>query len=294
MRDIFVYNFLEEHSDISSYYKFENTLDDQPKFGVFNEDQTKFIVTSSLDILFVDIKNKLEIDLDDREEVSAIQNIITDNINFYVLANKKEQRLGYYLFNVNLADPHQDSEYLISWTNKLDIGNCDLHLMEEKRPQGEKGEPTMNIVVSYKSIGINTFNVFVINLEDKLIKYWHEGYQLWESPVKGFLLNTNDFLILSKDGINVLALGEKPGRVIKDEEGFDRYIHSLGSINYIKIEKTNHLLFACQFYNDRQVCLQQQYVQDGQTNFDDIFKIKVHEITLRELLLLQSIYACKT
>jgi len=153
----------------------------------------------------------------------------------------------------------------------------------------------MNIVVSYKSIGINTFNVFVINLEDKLIKYWHEGYQLWESPVKGFLLNSNDFLILSKDGINVIALGEKDGRVIKDQEGFDRYIHSLGSINYIKIEKTNHLLFACQFYNDRQVCLQHQYVtQDGQTNFDDIFKIKVHEITLRELLLLQSIYACKT
>jgi hypothetical protein len=29
-------------------------------------------VTSALDILFVDIKKKLEIDLDDREEVSAI------------------------------------------------------------------------------------------------------------------------------------------------------------------------------------------------------------------------------
>lgn len=40
MRDIFVYNFLEEHSDISSYYRFENQLDDQPKFGVFNADQT--------------------------------------------------------------------------------------------------------------------------------------------------------------------------------------------------------------------------------------------------------------
>jgi hypothetical protein len=200
-------------------------------------------VTSSLDILFVDIKKKLEIDLDDREEVSAIQNIITDNKHFYVLANKKEQRLGYYLFNVNLNDPHVESEYLISWTNKLDIGNCDLHLMEENNANG-KGTH-LNIVVSYKSIGINTFNVFVINLDDKLIKYWHEGYQLWESPVKGFLLNSNDFLILSKDGINVLALGEKPGRVIKDQEGFDRYIHSLGSINYIKIEPTNHLLFAC-------------------------------------------------
>jgi hypothetical protein len=43
------------------------------------------------------------------------------------------------------------------------------------------------------------------------------------------------------------------------------------------------------------VCLQEQYSDaDGQTHFDDIFKVKVHEITLRELLLLQSIYACKT
>lgn len=136
---------------------------------------------------------------------------------------------------------------MIQWTNKLDIGNCDLHLMPEdiKDSNDNVIGQTMNIVVSYKSIGINTFNVFVINLEDKLIKYWHEGYQLWESPVKGFLLNSNDFLILSKDGINVLALGEKKGRVIKDQEGFDRYIHSLGSVNYIKIEKTNHLLFAC-------------------------------------------------
>ena len=112
-------------------------------------------------------------------------------------------------------------------------------------------------MVSFKSIGINTFNVFVIDLQDKLIKYWHEGYQLWESPVKGFLLNTNDFLILSKDGINVLALGEKEGRQIKDKDGLARFIHSLGSINYIKIEPTNHFLFAWQFYEDRQVCLQE-------------------------------------
>ena len=31
-----------------------------------------------------------------------------------------------------------------------------------------------------------------------------------------------------------------------------------------------------------------------QTNFDDIYKIKVHEPTLRELLLIQSIFACTT
>ena len=70
------------------------------------------------------------------------------------------------------------------------------------------------IVISYKCIGINTFNVFVIDLNTQLIVYWHESYQLWESPVKGFLLDTNDFLILGKNGINLLALGEKPSRVV--------------------------------------------------------------------------------
>lgn len=205
-----------------------------------------------------------------------------------MLANKKDGKLGYYLFSIDISDPHKQSQYYINWNNKLDIGNCDLHLMKE-----DNGSES--IVVSYKCVGINTFNVFVIDLNTKLIKYWHEGYQLWESPVKGFLLETNDFLILSKDGINLLAIGEKPSRVVKDQEGFDRMIHSLGKCNYLKIEPTNHLLFACQFYDDRQICLQEQYNDfDGQTHFDDIFKIKIHEITLRELMLLQSIYACKT
>ena len=218
-------------------------MDANPKFGVFNKDQSKFIITSSEDILYVDIHKQIEIDLDEREEVSSIQNIISDNNNFYCLANKKEARLGFYLFSVSMDDPDRTSEYVIKWTNKLDIGNCDMHIMKEK--DKTTGEILSKIVVSFKSIGINTFNVFVIDLQDKLIKYWHEGYQLWESAVKGFLLNTNDFLILSKDGINVLALGEKEGRTIKDKDGQSRFIHSLGSINYIKIEPTNHLLFAC-------------------------------------------------
>lgn len=72
-------------------------------------------------------------------------------------------------------------------------------------------------------------------------------------------------------------------------------IHSLGKCDYLKIEPTNHLLFAMQFYDDRQICLQEQYNDnDGMTHFDDIFKIKIHEITLRELMMIQSIFACKT
>jgi len=137
-------------------------------------------------------------------------------------------------------------------------------------------------------IGINTYNVFVIDLmtEQHLIKYWYEGYQLWESPIKGFLLNNNDFLMLSKDGMNIIALGEKEAKIVYDKDNLKRTMHSLGSVNYLKIEPTNHLFFACQYYEDRQICLQEQYNDgSGDTHFDDIFNIKIHEITLRELLL---------
>ena len=118
-----------------------------------------------------------------------------------------------------------------------------MHIMSQRAPIGGKLE--WSLVLSYKAVGINTFNVFVFDLKTHLIKYWHEGYQLWESPVTGFLLTSNDFLILSKDGINILALGEKDPRVIKDSENLNRMIHSLGRCNYLKIEGSNHLLFAC-------------------------------------------------
>ena len=64
-------------------------------------------------------------------------------------------------------------------------------------------------------------------------------------------------------------------------------VHSLGKCNYLKIEPTNHILFAFQFYDDRNICIQEEYENnEGETGFDDIFKIKIHEVTLRELLLL--------
>ena len=288
--DVLKLNYLSEEAVMESVYKFENPLACEPNFGCFSRCQTKLIVTSDDDILYVDLKqpdvSQREIDFDEKEEIGEIKKIFATEERFFVLANKKEHRLGFYLFSIDLADPTGHSEYFIRWTNKLDIGDADMYYMTEK-PDREY------VVVSYKCIGINTFNVFVFDLKDKLIKYWFEGYQLWESPVKGFLLNTNDFLILSKEGTSLLALGEKESRVVKDKEGQWRMIHALGVCNYLKIEPTNHILFAMQFYEDRQICIQEQYDDnERQTHFDDIFRIKIHEITLRELLLVQSIYAC--
>ena len=104
-----------------------------------------------------------------------------------------------------------------------------------------------SLIVSYKMTGFNTYNVFVIDLsqESCLLKYWHESYALWESPIRGFLLSNNDFLVISKDGIQLLALGNQEKKVLRDMDGQKRMIHSLGSVDYLKIEKRNHILFAC-------------------------------------------------
>ena len=172
-REVFRFDYTKAAEGRIKVYELENELEDQPKFGVFNADQTRFIVTSAMDILYVDMNIGFELDIDDQEEISSIQNIIADDLNFYILANKKEGKLGYYLLRISIENPEDPCEYLIRWSNKLDIANCDMHILEEKDPIGKVSK---SIVVSYKCIGINTFNVFVIDLHTKLIKYWHEGY----------------------------------------------------------------------------------------------------------------------
>jgi hypothetical protein len=46
-----------------------------------------------------------EIDLDDQEGVEGIENITCDDENFWIIANKRDSKLGYYLFSVNQENP---------------------------------------------------------------------------------------------------------------------------------------------------------------------------------------------
>ena len=196
----------------------------------------------------MDINKGLEVDIDDNEEIANITNILYGDNKFYLMCNRRFGKIGYFLFSIDCEDPEADGEYFINWSNKLDIADCDMALMTNNITRKKS-----DVVVSYKNIGINTFNVFVFDLVTKLIRYNFEANQLWESPVKGFLLQSNDFMILNKDGINLLSLGEKKGRCVKDTDGLDRWIHSLGSCNFLKLEPTNHLLFANQSYENRQI-----------------------------------------
>jgi len=71
-------------------------------------------------------------------------------------------------------------------------------------------------------------------------------------------------------------------------------LHSLESTNYLKVEPNNHILI--QDLNNEILIMIQEQVTDsqGETSYEDILKIRLNEITLRELLVLQSLYLCKT
>ena len=91
--------------------------------------QRTFIVTSSKDILYVNMVEEIEVDIDDAEGISDIKNIIYKNNHFYIIANKKDQKLGYYLLDYDQDEPEKEAAYLIQWDNKLDIGDVNMSIL---------------------------------------------------------------------------------------------------------------------------------------------------------------------
>ena len=59
------------------------------------------------------------------------------------------------------------------------------------------------------------------------------------------------FMILSKTGMNILAMGEHSSRAIADKGGHDQYIHALGRGDYLKIDPSNMIYYSCQFADNQ-------------------------------------------
>lgn len=73
------------------------------------------------------------------------------------------------------------------------------------------------------------------------------------------LESSKDFLSVNKDGINVVALGSIPHRPIVDSLGIERMLHSLESMNFLKIDDENHINFASQNMFKREVQIKQEF-----------------------------------
>ena len=147
-----------------------------------NNKQKIMIVASELESLYINMnrpRKSRELDIDNDFKITAIKAVIYDDGNFYVLANKSKGKIGYYLFRMNEkrpivrdenGDEHLNGEFMINWHNKLDIGDANLSVLRNDQ-KGFK-----ELVVSYKCIYINTFNVNVIDLSDQLIIFRHESF----------------------------------------------------------------------------------------------------------------------
>lgn len=140
--------------------------------------------------------------------------------------------------------------------------------------------------------------MFVIDKDDEgfKVQYKMNIYHLWESQIKGFLSTANkDFVILNKEGINFIRLDPNNPRKAfdsREEEGTEKMVHSLGSMNYLKVEPGNMLYFENKLQNDDTlVYIQQQYTDlDGNMQYEDIFKIKLQSMDLENLILFQSLF----
>lgn len=74
-------------------------------------------------------------------------------------------------------------------------------------------------------------------------------------------------------------------------------VHAIESINYLKVDPENFVYFD--FSGSKKliniVQMFQKTTKAGpETDYENIFKIRINDITLRELLLFQSLYVCAT
>ena len=216
---------------------------------------------------------------------------------YYILSNKFEEKLGFFIIKIEEMNP-KNYKFLIKWKNKLDIGDPNMVILRNYESKLKE------LIISYKVIFMNTYNVVCMDISvdnDQCILFRHESFQLWESECMGLLLSKNkDFIHLNKSGMHVLSLGTMEKRAITDNKKMNRMIHSLESCNFLKVDKSNYLVFQCQKASNRVVAIEQEYVKGEtkdsgeETSFTNLLNVRVHEITLRELLLFNSLYVCKT
>ena len=157
---------------------------------------------------------------------------------------------------MSAVDP-EDYSFMIKWKNKLDIGDANIHILRK--------DNLKEVIISFKQIYINTYNIISMDFNDTddsltdtlpTLIFRHERFQLWESEIQGFLTKKSlTFVTVNRQGINIVGLDptEKRKEPVKDSEGFERILHTLESMNYLKVEDKNSLYFDCSKQDDRKI-----------------------------------------
>ena len=119
-----------------------------------SSNQAIAIVSSPDDGIYYKFNAKEFIDLDIKFKIGSINTIVYDNEeqHFYMLANKFNEKLGFYLIQFEEENP-SNHKFFMKYHNKLDIGNADIAIIRNKR-RGFK-----ELLISYKTIFMNTYTL---------------------------------------------------------------------------------------------------------------------------------------
>jgi len=114
------------------------------------------------DGIYYNSRNREFVDLDLLYSISNIREITHDAEDraFYILANKYAEKLGLFLVRFEEDNP-QKYKFVLKIKNKLDIADADIAVM---RNQAKKFK---ELIISYKTIFMNTFTIYVIDLSSK-------------------------------------------------------------------------------------------------------------------------------
>jgi len=176
----------------------------QPEFFSMNNDQSCLVIASQDDGIYYNFKTRKFIDLDEKYDISNIKEIIYDHEEkvFYILCNKYAGKLGVFLLKFSQESP-SEFKFVLKWKNKLDIADADVNITRNHKKKFKE------LVISFKTIYMNTFNVQVIDISTDVEKmmFRHESFQLWESQITGFYITSKkEFITINNEGINVLSL----------------------------------------------------------------------------------------
>ena len=93
---------------------------------------------------------------------------------------------------------------------------------------------------------MNTYTIYVIDLSNKDMPtlFKHQSFQLWESKIYGvYLPKAHEYVTLNSEGISIASLGGQQKRLISSGNAKDYVCHSLETVNYLKVDPKNFILF---------------------------------------------------
>lgn len=133
---MFAYDYVHGHVSQPDLYTFHKPMNEIPKLAALSNLQDKLIVASKDDVYYIDMEKNKEYDLDELEKVAEIESVASDQNYFYCVSNKRDEKLGLFLFMIDIENPDKPAEYLLHWQNKLNIGNVDVAFMREHAKDG--------------------------------------------------------------------------------------------------------------------------------------------------------------